>query len=35
MFARPEDTIDEFKNVYDFQETFEKKFQFKSKTFND
>ncbi len=28
MFARPEDSIDEFKNVYDFEEVFEKKFQF-------
>jgi uncharacterized repeat protein (TIGR04138 family) len=28
MFARPEDTIDEFKNVYDFEEVFEKRFTF-------
>jgi len=28
MYARPEDSIDEFKNVYDFKEVFEKKFQF-------
>ena len=32
MYARPEDSIDEFKNVYDFEEVFEKKFQFKSKS---
>ncbi len=31
MYARPQDSIDEFKNVYDFEETFEKNFQFKSK----
>lgn len=28
MYARPDDSIDEFKNVYDFEETFEKNFQF-------
>jgi uncharacterized repeat protein (TIGR04138 family) len=28
MHARPEDTIEEFNNVYDFEEVFEKKFQF-------
>ncbi len=28
MFARPEDSIDEFKNVYDFEEVFEKNFKF-------
>jgi uncharacterized repeat protein (TIGR04138 family) len=28
MYARPEDTIDEFKNVYDFEEVFEKNFKF-------
>jgi uncharacterized repeat protein (TIGR04138 family) len=30
MYARPEDSVDEFKDVYDFQEVFEKKFQFNS-----
>lgn len=30
MYARPEDTIDEFKNVYDFENVFEKNFQFSS-----
>jgi uncharacterized repeat protein (TIGR04138 family) len=28
MYARPQDSIDEFKDVYDFQEVFEKNFQF-------
>jgi uncharacterized repeat protein (TIGR04138 family) len=31
MYARPEDSIDEFKNVYDFEQTFEKNFQFSPK----
>ena len=30
MHARPEDTIEEFKDVYDFEEVFEKKFQFET-----
>ena len=28
MHARPEDTIEEFDNVYDFEEVFEKKYDF-------
>ena len=28
MYARPQDSIDEFKNVYDFEEVFEKNFDF-------
>lgn len=28
MHARPEDTIEEFNDVYDFEEEFEKKYQF-------
>jgi uncharacterized repeat protein (TIGR04138 family) len=28
MYARPEDSIDEFKNVYDFREIFEKNYKF-------
>jgi uncharacterized repeat protein (TIGR04138 family) len=28
MYARPQDTIDEFKNVYDFENVFEKNFRF-------
>lgn len=31
MYARPEDTIEEFKDVYDFEEVFEKKYKFPSK----
>ncbi|MBN1787575.1 MAG: hypothetical protein JW806_04190 [Sedimentisphaerales bacterium] len=31
MYARPEDSIEEFKNVYDFEKVFEKEFQFLSK----
>jgi len=30
MYARPEDSVDEFKNVYDFEEVFEKNFRFSS-----
>ncbi|MFA5293512.1 MAG: Minf_1886 family protein [Phycisphaerae bacterium] len=30
MHARPEDTIEEFDNVYDFEEVFEKNYQFSS-----
>ncbi len=30
MYARPQDSIDEFKNVYDFEEVFEKNFEFPS-----
>src|SRR4030042_785778 len=29
MYARPEDSIDEFKNVYDFEDIFEKNLKFK------
>lgn len=32
MYARPEDSIDEFKNVYDFEEIFEKNFKFSKST---
>jgi uncharacterized repeat protein (TIGR04138 family) len=28
MYARPEDSIEEFKNVYDFENVFEKNFKF-------
>jgi uncharacterized repeat protein (TIGR04138 family) len=30
MYARPQDSMDEFKNVYDFEEVFEKNFEFPS-----
>jgi uncharacterized repeat protein (TIGR04138 family) len=30
MYARPQDSMDEFKNVYDFEEVFEKNFKFPS-----
>jgi len=30
MYARPQDSIDEFKDVYDFRQVFEKNFQFNS-----
>jgi uncharacterized repeat protein (TIGR04138 family) len=31
MYARPQDSIDEFKDVYDFENVFEKNFQFSPK----
>lgn len=31
MYARPQDSIDEFQNVYDFKEVFEKNFKFTAK----
>jgi len=35
MHARPEDTIEEFNDVYDFEEVFEKKYQFSNSKNND